>query len=374
MTHARRVRGFAAVLATLAAAILATTAQNDAHAATEPAGTGTGAGAHQAAHTTLHLHLTGCDACSVQLFQAIDGRPAVWHSVKRKVGADHRVSFRVPTRRTHGMSFTLDAPWAKGLSAIPNMVTRYRGHDIDSVVTRKAARAGRHAEGCWAGTSTNGGIRLDFAVSRVKARTVTGAPTVAPLVYATHTMSSWRPMVKTVKGMIANQEAFYCSRPKSTKVTFQAPGCDGCQAQVMNGSFRPENVWSSEDQTVQNGAVTFRVPRPETRGLSMTVQAPWEGSTGYTTVVAFRYAGHHVGDTVGFADARSQKRGSACWGGTGHADLTIPLTVRKVTVRGNFGPTDGTIAYADVTQSWLKPMLPGRRGVLGSQDLIVCTK
>ena len=142
----------------------------------------------------------------------------------------------------------------------------------------------------------------------------------------------------------------------------------------MNGAFRPENVWGTKSKTVQSGTATFRVPRPETRGLSMTVSAPWEGDTGYTTVVAFRYPGHDIGDAVSFADARSQDRGSACWGGTSHTDLTIPLTVRKVTVRGYFGPTDGTIAYADVTQQWLKPMLPGRKGVLGAQDLIVCLR
>src|SRR5262249_6809150 len=157
---------------------------------------------------------------------------------KQKIGQDHEVVFRVPTRRTQGMSFTLDAPWAQGLNAIPNVVTRYRGHDVDSAVTQQAARSGRYAEGGWAGTSVNGRLQLDFAVSRIKARTVTGDPTVAPLVYATHSMSSWKPMVKTFKGMIANQEAFYCSRPKTTQVTFQAPGCDGCEVQLMNGAFR----------------------------------------------------------------------------------------------------------------------------------------
>jgi hypothetical protein len=370
MTYVRRVRGIGAVLATLAAATLATTAQNDAHAATGSAG----ADAHRSSHTTLHIHITGCDSCSLQLYQAINGRPFVWHSARQKIGSDHQATFRVPTGRTQGMSFTLDAPWARGLNAIPNVVTRYRGHAIDSFVTHKGARSAKYAEGCWAGTSTRGSIELDFAVSRIRARTVTGAPTVAPLVYSTHTMSSWRPMVRTFKGMIANQEAFYCSRPKSTEVTFKAPGCDGCAVQVMNGAFRPENVWGSKEKTVTDGAVTFHVPRPETRGLSMTVQAPWEGNTGYTTVVAFRYPGHKVGTSVSFANARTQKRGSACWGGTSDTDLTIPLTVRKVTVQGNFGPTDGTIAYADVTQSWLKPMLPGRKGVIGSQDLIVCQK
>ncbi len=337
MTTPRRVRGIAAVIATLAAATLATTAQGDAHAATGTAG----GGADKAARTSLHLHITGCDSCSVQLYQAIDGRLTVWHSAKQKIGPDHRVVFRVPTRRTHGMSFTLDAPWAKGLDHVPNMVTRYRGHAIDSFVKRQGARTGKHAEGCWAGTSTSGRLQLDFAVSRVRSTTVTGKPAHAPLVYATHTMSSWKPMVKTYKGMIGNQDAFYCQRPPMTKVTFEAPGCDGCEMQVMNGAFRLENTWSADPQQVTSGEVTFRVPRPLTKGITATVLAPWEGATGYTTVVAFRYAGHQKGDPVTFSDARDQRHGSPCWGGAKSKNVTLALTTRQVTVPGTTGSGGG---------------------------------
>jgi hypothetical protein len=265
------------------------------------------------------------------------------------------------------------APWAKGLDWVPNVATRYAGHTIDSFITRDVARHADRAAGCWAGTQY-GNVTLDFHVARVAAETGSGTPTQAPLVYATHTMSSWRPYVDTFKGTIANQEAFYCTRPETAKVTFQTPGCDGCDVAVMNGASRPENQWDGGTKTVQDDQVTCRIPRPRTHGLSMTVVAPWEGDLGYTTVVSFRYPGHDVGDAVDFSDARSQKRGSPCWGGTSHPDLTIPLTVRQVTVPGSTGPTDGTIAYADLTQAWLKPMLPGHQGVLGAQDLIVCQR
>jgi hypothetical protein len=140
-----RVRGIAAVLATLAAATLATTAQSDARAATGAAD----AARHEPARTTLHIHVSGCDHCSVQLQQAIQGRPAVWQSRTQRVGDDHRARFRVPTRRTHGMSFVVLAPWAKGLDWVPNVATRYRGHDIDSFISRRwpATRGGRPAAG-----------------------------------------------------------------------------------------------------------------------------------------------------------------------------------------------------------------------------------
>ena len=142
----------------------------------------------------------------------------------------------------------------------------------------------------------------------------------------------------------------------------------------MNGDVRPENMWGSDTEKVRSGAVTFRVPRPMTRGLSATVVAPWEGATGYTTVVAFRYAGHRAGDAVSFPDARDQRRGSPCWGGTSATDITLARTTRQVTVPGTTGPAAGTIAYADVTQPWLRPMMRAGKGVLGSQEVITCHK
>jgi hypothetical protein len=206
------VRGIVAVLATLAAATLATTAQNDAHAATGSAL----AGAGKPAKTTLRLHFTGCDRCSVQLQRAVSGKPHVWTSKKQRIGADHRAVFHVRTTRTKGLSFVLRAPWQGNTGAVPNIVTRYAGHAVDSHVTRKGARHARRAEGCWAGTTVDT-VRLDFHVARVAARTLDGHATKIPLAYATHSMSSWRPMVKTYKGTIANQDAFYCTKPPSTR-------------------------------------------------------------------------------------------------------------------------------------------------------------
>jgi hypothetical protein len=365
-----RVRRVAAVAVTLAAAVLATTAQNDAHAATTGDRAATAARAGSAT-THLHLHVTGCDTCRITLQHAVTGAPHVWTSPEKTVGPDHRLSWTVPTGRTHGMSFVLRAPWAGNTGAVPNLVTRYRGSRVDAAVTRDRARHGRHAEGCWAGTEVDD-VTLDFRVARIGGLTVTGQPTRIPLAYATHAMSSWKPMVKTYRGTIGNQDAFYCTKPARTKVTLTAPGCTGCEVGLMNGATRVENTWAAAPRPVVDGSASFLVPRPLTRGISATVRAPWEGNTGYTTVVAWRYAGHRVGDPVSFADARSQERGSPCWAGTSAAETTVALTVREVTVAGNTGPTSGTIAYADVTQPWLRPMEPAFDGVVGSQDVIAC--
>jgi len=363
MTGVRGMRGIAAVLVTIAAAALATTAQGHAEAATP--------GRSAPHQVSVRLHVAGCDHCSVRLQHAVTGAPKVWTSKEKTVGSDHVVRYQVRRSLTQGMSFVLRAPWQGDTGAVSNIVTRYAGHAVDSFVSRYGARHADRAEGCWAGASTDA-VRLSFRVARVPARTLTGHKTHIPLAYATHTMSSWKPAVRTFKGTIGNQDAFYCTQPRTTKLTFAAPGCDGCEIGVMNGALRAENTWAAEPKQVSGGSVTFRVPRPLTRGVTATVTAPWEGTTGYTTVVAFRYAHHRVGDPVSFADARSRQRGTPCWGGTDRTDLTLPLTVRQVRVDGTTGPTAGSIAYADVTQSWLRPMMRAGKGVLGSQEVIVC--
>jgi hypothetical protein len=368
-----RLPRVAAVIVTLAAAALATTAQGDAHAASAPTTPSATSSTAKPPHTHLILHVTGCDRCSIAPQHAVTGHQHVWTPPYQRIGSDHRAVFRVRTAWTRGMSFVLRAPWQGDTGAVPNVVTAYRGHAVDSYVSRASARNGRRAEGCWAGTTVDR-VRLDFHVSRVRARTLDGHPTRIPLVYATHTMSSWQPMVKAFKGTIGNQDAFYCTQPPNTEVTFQTPGCNGCEIGIMNGAARIENTWAVAPKTVSGESVSFRVPRTLTRGISATVLGPWEGATGYTTMLVWRYAGHRVGDAVSFHDARSQTRGTPCWGGTTSKALTIPLTIRKVTVPGTTGPAAGTIAFADVTQTWVRPMMRAGKGVVGSQEVITCRK
>ena len=200
-----RLPRVAALVVTLAAVALATTAAGDARAAT-PATRAT-----STPHTSVVLHVTGCDRCFIAAQHAIDGQLKVWTSPTKRVGSDHRVTFDARTSRTHGMSFIIEAPWEGNTGAISNIVTRYAGHSGGSFVTRAAARDADRATGCWAGT-TAGRVRLDFQVARVPGKTLDGRPTQIPLVYATHSLSSWQPMVKTFKGTIGNQDAFYCTR------------------------------------------------------------------------------------------------------------------------------------------------------------------
>lgn len=195
------------LLAVLVAAALAVAAPSPGQARTASAQR------QSAPRTSLTLVVKGCDRCSVQLVHAIEGQAAhVWTSRLRRVGPDHRVAFGLRTALTHGLSFVIDAPWGGNTGAVPNMVTRYAGHRVGTVVTRDSARAARRAEGCWAGTAADT-ARLAFQVDRVRVRTVDGHRATAPLVYSHYTLPSWQPMVRTYRGTIGNQDAFYCRRP-----------------------------------------------------------------------------------------------------------------------------------------------------------------
>jgi hypothetical protein len=370
-----RVRRVAAVVVTLAATVLATTAQNDAHGATSAAEAATVVPAKPTT-THLHLHVAGCDTCRITLQRAVTGVRHVWTSTPKRVGSDHRVSWTVPASRTRGMSFVLRAPWAGNTGAVPNLVTRYGGAQVDSQVTAEAARHGRHAEGCWAGTQLDD-VTLDFRVRKIDGSTLTGEPTKIPLAYATHTMSSWKPMVKAYRGTIGNQDAFYCTKPPTTKLVMSVPGCGGCIFHLYDGARRPENTWQSRARTVIDDVVTFVVPRPHTHGLSVSVLAPWDNkpySTGYATMVAFRYAGEQPGSTIDYATARSKSHAFGCWAGISAAQVTLPVVVRKVMVGGTVGRTHGSIAYVPTQQESWGPRQDTWKGVLGTQDVLACHK
>jgi hypothetical protein len=162
-----------------------------------------------------------------------------------------------------------------------------------------------------------------------------------------------------------------------TTLTFEAPGCTGCKLGVIQGVWDRNGdakTWNGPSATVRHGVATITIPTKRTHGLSVTVDAPWDGHLAAVTTVAFRYQGFQPGDPVGFRQARGQDKGSACWKGTKADAATVPLTVRKVRVDGVHGRVDGSIAFAQVTQEWMTPMRRVYDGVMASQDVNICGK
>ena len=159
----------------------------------------------------------------------------------------------------------------------------------------------------------------------------------------------------------------------NTVLTVNVRSCEGCEITLI--SYLDGDMgagWASDPHLVQNGKAAFVVPTAKTEGLSVMVRTPWEGHTGYVTMVVFRYQGLAVGDRIGFNKARTMKKASGCWAGTTEKQASLRFKVRRVNVRGVHGKVPGNIAWAPTTQAWLKPMLPVYGGVLGAQDVIAC--
>lgn len=164
-----------------------------------------------------------------------------------------------------------------------------------------------------------------------------------------------------------------------TELTFTVDDCEGCKIQLTSalGTYAEADagdvkIWNSRIRTVRDGSVTFDILTSRTWGMSIAVDAPWEGWTGYRTTVAWRYNGNLVGDTVTVEEAVTKQKASACWEGVRRRNVSVPLVVEEVEVDGVEGRVAGSIAFVPTTESWLRPMREVVDGVLGSQDVNIC--
>jgi hypothetical protein len=164
-----------------------------------------------------------------------------------------------------------------------------------------------------------------------------------------------------------------------TALTFTVDDCEGCELQLTSalGTYAQADagqvdIWNSRTKMVEDGSVTFTIPTRRTWGMSVAIKAPWEGHTGYRTTLAWRYNGELQGDEVTLEEAVTKTKASACWEGVRSREVTMPIVVEKVRVRGVKKMVDGSIAFVPTTQSWLRPMREVWDGVLGSQDVNIC--
>jgi hypothetical protein len=164
-----------------------------------------------------------------------------------------------------------------------------------------------------------------------------------------------------------------------TALTFTVDDCEGCELQLTSalGTYAQADagqvdIWNSRTKIVEDGSVTFTIPTRRTWGMSVAIKAPWEGHTGYRTTLAWRYNGELQGDEVTLEEAVTKTKASACWEGVRSREVTMPIVVEKVRVRGVKKMVAGSIAFVPTTQSWLRPMREVWDGVLGSQDVNIC--
>lgn len=163
--------------------------------------------------TTITMKVTGCEGCSITPVQALNGGTAqasIWTGTTVKV-ANGVAVFTVPVSKTAGMSFNLDARWRVDINAMPVIVTQYKGTQPGQRVTKRQAKAFAQATGCWAGT-TSSAVTLRVTVRRVW---MPGFPegskrAKVPLAWMVPTAETTGGFDQAFKGVIAQQEAWYC--------------------------------------------------------------------------------------------------------------------------------------------------------------------
>jgi hypothetical protein len=169
----------------------------------------TGAAASAPAPTTeLTLEVTGCEGCHLRLTQALDGREKVWQS-KQGTVEDGTVSWTIPTKRTHGLSITVLAPWDGGAGYVPTVAFRYAGEHVGDTVNDAVARTKKRASACWAGTEEDA-VTLPLKVTHARSTNPPGEPIRTPRAFISVTQGWEKPMEKAWKGITGTQDATWC--------------------------------------------------------------------------------------------------------------------------------------------------------------------
>lgn len=116
------------------------------------------------AKTTITMRIPSCEGCVVYPYsrQVLSSNGVV--SARQVVNG--AVTIVVPTRRTQGMVFTIEAPWQDQSDVVPAIAFQYGGYAPGTVVTRPQARRALSASPCWIGT-TEAAVVFDVAVRKV---------------------------------------------------------------------------------------------------------------------------------------------------------------------------------------------------------------
>jgi hypothetical protein len=164
-----------------------------------------------APRTRLTFTVADCEWCEVQLVNARSTLDAdvvhVWQSRARKV-EDGRVTFRVASKRTWGMSVTVVAPWEGHTGYLATVAWRYNGEHVGDPVTLEEAVTKKKASACWEGTRQPR-VRIPLVVEEVE---VDGVHERVPGTIAfVPTTESWLPPMREVwDGVLGSQDVNVC--------------------------------------------------------------------------------------------------------------------------------------------------------------------
>jgi hypothetical protein len=161
--------------------------------------------------TKLTFTVADCEGCEITLVNARATLDAdvvhVWQSRTRNV-EDGKVTFRVASKRTWGMSVTVVAPWEGHTGYVATVAWRYNGERVGDPVTLEEAVTKKKASACWEGTRQRR-VRVPLVVEEVE---VDGVHERVPGTIAfVPTTESWLPPMREVwDGVLGSQDVNIC--------------------------------------------------------------------------------------------------------------------------------------------------------------------
>lgn len=161
--------------------------------------------------TVLTFEVADCEGCRFRLTQGVStldaDEPRIWTSRERRV-EDGRVTFRPLTRRTHGLSVTVVAPWEGHTGYLTTVAWRYAGKSVGDPVTLEEAVTEERASACWEGTRRRR-LTIPVVVAEVE---VDGVHERVPgsIAFVPTTQSWLRPMREVRDGVLGSQDVNIC--------------------------------------------------------------------------------------------------------------------------------------------------------------------
>lgn len=163
------------------------------------------------ARTRLTFTVDDCEGCEIQLVNARGTLDAdvvhVWQSRTRTV-VDGRVTFRVATKRTWGLSVTVRAPWEGHTGYATTVAWRYAGKQVGDTVTLAEAVTKKKASACWEGVRRRD-VTVPLVVEEVEVdgvhERVPGSIAFVPVT------EGWLPPMREVwDGVLGSQDVNIC--------------------------------------------------------------------------------------------------------------------------------------------------------------------
>lgn len=161
----------------------------------------------------------------------------------------------------------------------------------------------------------------------------------------------------------------------TTTLTLKVTGCEGCEIGLTSWTkgTPASSAYGVTPRKVVDGTVVFEVPTSRTRGLVMSVQAPFAGHLEAQPLVALHYSGIGVGSPVSAPQAAAGKAAHVCFAGTAEPALTVAVKVGRTT---GYSPQGAKVvaprAFAAVSQPFIGTSQKTLNGVVYAQETVAC--